>query len=56
MDKDSLYQVSDKGKLIFLVSPMADTNFCATAVDGLDIHVMNKHSMIRNADALIRLI
>jgi hypothetical protein len=56
MDKDSLYQVSDKGKLIFLVSPMADTNFCATAVDGLDVHVMNKHSMIRNADALMRLI
>jgi hypothetical protein len=56
MDKDSLYQVSDKGKLIFLVSPMVDTNFCATAVDGLDIHVMNKHSMIRNADSLMRLI
>jgi hypothetical protein len=51
LDKDVLYSV-DK-KLTLLVSPKLDSNFCAAAIDGIDIHVMNKQSIIRNKDALI---
>ena len=54
LDKDILYSV-DK-KLTLLVSPKLDSNFCAAAIDGMDIHVMNKQSIIRNKDALLELI
>jgi hypothetical protein len=54
LDKDVLYSV-DK-KLTLLVSPKLDSNFCAAVIDGIDIHVMNKQSIIRNKDALLELI
>jgi hypothetical protein len=54
LDKDILYSV-DK-KLTVLVSPKLDSNFCAAAISGIDIHVMNKQSIIRNKDALLELI
>jgi hypothetical protein len=54
LDKDILYSV-DK-KLTVLVSPKLDSNFCAAAVNGIDIHVMNKQSIIRNKEALLELI
>jgi hypothetical protein len=54
LDKDILYSV-DK-KLTLLVSPKLDSNFCAASVTGIDIHVMNKQSIIRNKDALLELI
>jgi hypothetical protein len=33
-----------------------DNTFCATVVSGVDIHVMNKQSIIRHADKLMELI
>jgi hypothetical protein len=54
LDRDVLYSV-DK-KLTVLVSPKLDSNFCAATTSGIDIHVMNKQSIIRNKDALLELI
>lgn len=56
LDKDVLHSVDEKGKLTFLVSPKLDDNYCAAALKGSDIHIMNKKSIVRNADALMRLI
>jgi len=54
LDKDILHSVSDK--LTILVSPKLDSNLCAAAIDGIDIHIMNKQSIIRNKNALLELI
>jgi hypothetical protein len=54
LDKDILHSVGNK--LTVLVSPKLDSNFCAAAIDGIDIHIMNKQSIIRNKDALLELI
>lgn len=54
LDKDVLHEV--KNKLIVLISPRCDSNFCAAAISDIDIHVMNKQSIIRNKDALLELI
>jgi len=56
MDKDVLHTVSDQGKLTFLISPKLDHNYCAVAVKDQDVHVMNKDSITRNAESLLRLI
>jgi hypothetical protein len=54
LDKDVLYDVNSK--LIVLISPRCDSNFCAAAISNTDIHIMNKQSIIRNKDALLELI
>lgn len=55
-DKDMLYSV-DKSKLTFLIDkPLDCGNFWATAIEGLDVHVMNKQSIMRHKDALLELI
>jgi hypothetical protein len=56
IDKDILHSVDTNGKLTFLVSPMLDSNMCAAAIKNTDVHVMNKQSLVRNADALLELI
>lgn len=56
LDKDILHEVSPEGKLTFLVSPMLNGSFCAAAIKDTDIHVMNKQSLIRNAQQLLELI
>jgi hypothetical protein len=54
LDRDVLHSVGKK--LTALISPKLDSNFCAAAISGIDIHVMNKQSIIRNKDALLELI
>jgi hypothetical protein len=56
LDKDILHAVNDQGKLTFLISPKLDNNYCAASFKNLDIHVMNKKSLIRHAESLMRLI
>lgn len=56
LDKDILHSVDTNGKLTFLVSHMLDNNFCAASTNGIDVHVMNKQSLVRNADQLLELI
>ena len=54
LDRDILYKVDNK--LSVLVSPNVDSNFCAAALSNIDVHIMNKQSIIRNKDALLDLI
>lgn len=56
LDCDILHSVDENGKLTFLVTPMADSNYCAIAMKNTDLHIMNKQSIIRNADSLLRLV
>ena len=55
LDRDILQSVNGN-KLTVLVSPKLDSNYCAAALRGVDIHVMNKQSIIRNSDQLLELI
>lgn len=55
-DKDDLVEVSELGKLTFLLSDMTSDNFTASAVRNSDIHIMNKQAIIRNYDSLRKLI
>ena len=55
LDRDILQSVNSD-KLTVLVSPKLDSNYCAAALRGIDIHVMNKQSIIRNSDQLLELI
>jgi len=55
-DKDILHSV-DKDKLTFLVSQPHDVaGFWAATTRGADVHIMNKQSIIRNADRLLGVI
>lgn len=56
MDKDILVDVKENGRLTFLLSPMLDSKFCAGSFFDLDIHVMNKQSIIRNSEKLLGLL
>jgi len=55
MDKDILTAV-DKDKLIFLIDHRLDATYCAASVTGVDIHVMNKQSILRHQQQLMELI
>jgi hypothetical protein len=56
LDRDILHSVNASGKLTFLITPTLDSNYCAVAIKNTDLHIMNKQSIIRNADSLLRLI
>jgi hypothetical protein len=57
IDKDILYQVKDSGKLIFLLGDLLNSEkFTATSIEGVDVHVMNKQSIVRNSQQLLKLI
>jgi hypothetical protein len=53
IDKDILVGINDAEKLNFLIKQSGQ--YLATSVDRLDIHVMNKQSIIRNFDKLMEL-
>lgn len=55
IDKDILYDVNDE-KLTFLLSPKIGPEYVLGSVQGQDIHIMNKNSIIRNADKLMDLL
>lgn len=55
LDKDVLHSV-ENNKLTFLVNHRLDNNFCAAALSGIDIHVMNKQSIVRNKQQLLELL
>lgn len=55
LDKDILYSV-DGNKLTFLIDHKLTNLYCAAAISGVDIHIMNKQSIIRNNQALLELI
>ena len=55
-DKDILHSIN-KDTLTFLVSQPQDVSaFWAATTKGVDVHIMNKQSIIRNKDSLLELI
>jgi len=54
-DKDILVDVSVDGKLTFLIN-QGNNDFVAISVKNQDVHIMNKQSIIRNKENLLRLI
>jgi hypothetical protein len=55
LDTDVLYTVKNN-KLQLLISPKLDSNYCAASLHGVDLHVMNKQSLIRNKKQLLGMI
>jgi hypothetical protein len=55
IDKDILQDVNND-KLTFLVSTEYYSNYVPAAISGVDIHIMNKQSIVRNFNNLIKLI
>ena len=55
LDRDILYEVNDQ-RLTFLIDHKLDSNYCAASISGVDIHIMNKQSIIRNQQQLLELI
>jgi hypothetical protein len=51
-----LSSVDQDGKLTLLISPMLDEKFVLASITNTDLHIMNKQSIIRNAESLLRLI
>lgn len=54
LDKDILHSV-EGNKLILLVSSI-NNEYCPAAISNMDIHIMNKQSIIRNSKDLLELI
>ena len=54
LDKDVLHKV-DNNKLTMLIS-LTNEQYCAAAISGTDIHIMNKQSVIRNSKPLMEMI
>lgn len=55
LDKDILHDVNGN-TLTFLVDYKLTNSYCAAAISNVDIHIMNKQSVIRNKQALLELI
>lgn len=54
-DSDILEDVKEDGRLIFLMSQTGN-NFIPMSIKGRDIHIMNKQSLVRNSEKLLKLI
>lgn len=52
LDNDILHDI-ENNKLILLVAPKLDSNYCAASVSNVDLHVMNKQSIQRNKEKLL---
>lgn len=55
LGKDILYEV-EKNKFKFLIDYKLDNNYCAASISDIDIHIMNKQSIVRNSKSLLELI
>ena len=55
-DRDILYDVSPQGKLTFFIATDFSNGYVIAATEGLDLHIMNKQSIVRNKDRLLTLI
>lgn len=57
LDKDILHEVTPSGNLIFLLNSMkGDNKFTLTSISEVDVHIMNKQSIVRNSQQLLKLI
>jgi hypothetical protein len=55
IDKDVLHDVVN-GSLRFLISELPGETFVAASTKNVDVHIMNKRSILRNADKLLDLV
>ena len=55
LDKDILHTVNDNS-LTFLIDYKLTNLYCAAAISGVDVHIMNKQSVIRHKQKLLELI
>jgi len=56
LDRDILFDVADNGSFKFLVSNDYFSKYVVSSINSIDIHIMNKQSITRNFDKLIKLI
>lgn len=54
IDKDILVEITDKKKLRFLIHQ--GTEYVAVSLKNRDVHIMNKQSIIRNSESLLKLL
>lgn len=55
LDKDILHSVNDNS-LTFLIDYKLIDSYCAASISGVDVHIMNKQSVIRHKQKLLELI
>lgn len=55
LDRDVLVDVKNNGDLKFLITQHFDDKYCLASISGVDVHVMNKQSIVRHADKLMEL-
>jgi hypothetical protein len=55
LDKDILHSVNDNS-LTFLIDYKLTNTYCAASISGVDVHIMNKQSVIRHKQKLLELI
>lgn len=55
LDKDILHTVNDNS-LTFLIDYKLTNSYCAASISGVDVHIMNKQSVIRHKQKLLELI
>lgn len=55
LDRDILFSV-EHDKFKFLINYRLDNNYCAAALSGVDVHIMNKQSIIRNSKQLLEML
>ena len=55
LDKDILHSVNDN-LLTFLIDYKLTNTYCAASISGVDVHIMNKQSVIRHKQKLLELI
>lgn len=53
--KDILYDVKENGKLTFMISSGINGEFILSSSNNLDVHVMNKQSIIRNFQKILNI-
>jgi len=57
IDRDRLEVVKKDGNLIFLIGDdLSSDNLKPISIKGLDVHIMNKQSILRNKDVLLEMI
>jgi flagellar assembly factor FliW len=54
-DRDVLTSVKEQ-QLSFLISTQFNQNYVLASTQGVDLHIMNKQSIVRNKDQLLALI
>ena len=56
LDYDELYDITDKGSLSFLLEKINEPgNFIPARTDGVNVHVMNKYSLVRQSKKIVEM-